>query len=894
MAELQPGADDTLRAAGQPDPNVPGRALEPGQRVDRYIILERLASGGMGEIYSAYDPQLDRKVALKLMRADVLSTMGTRVGRASLLAEAKALARLNHPNVVAVHDVGEVGEEIFIAMELVEGDVLSDWLLDGPRSPAEILQAFKMAGRGLAAAHAVGLVHRDFKPLNVIVGHDGRARVLDFGLARAAAAAAPAPVPDGPNAKAPARSPGLEATLIALSGTPAYMAPEQLRREPADARTDQFAFAVSLHEALHGFRPFFGDTAGEILEAIQHGLGPLPPKSPVPPWIHALLARALSFDRAARFPDMGALLEALERDPTARRRQRWRAVGVALAAAAVVAGAVVARSTAQQRCAPPGSRWAGTWDGARRAGVQEAFERTGRPFARAASDAVEHAMDRYRADWLGMHEAACLATLNGAQPRDVLEMRTDCLDRRLAYAKVLVERLAAADGTVVENAARAVEDLQPLSDCADEQALRAGAAWPLEASRRGEVEAVRAQLASARALYAVGSVTAALEMLATAAARARATGYLPLVADAEILLAHVHARLFQWPEAISAAHRAAGAAQETGQLDLAVQMWTQLVRWTAGRGEDSSIWSTYAEALLRRLSGDTRMRWASLRRAQASAANHARQYQKGLALAQESLALVEQAPGQHPLEMSQAVGGIAMSAWYLGDLDTAVAAERRGLELGRQALGTAHPNYVQHLIDLAGLLVERGDWEEALRLVTEAEAIVRKGVPAGNPWLTTVTQYHALALAHLEVERGASPGAESLARAELESLERSAGRDDAWAVSLSVVLGEVLRIHGRCAEALPIFQRAVDVLSRNAVTAEEQWDLAEARGKLGACLLATGHPGRARAELQPSMQWFEDNGTRNSLRGEAQYLLAQAQWQTGDRAAARANAAAAR
>ncbi|HYV49225.1 MAG TPA: serine/threonine-protein kinase [Myxococcaceae bacterium] len=896
LAAVDPLAGETLAHGSRAPANgelllrAPSRVLEPGSRVSRYILLERLGSGGMGEIYAAYDPQLDRRIALKLMRADVLSAMGTRSSRASLLAEAKALARLNHPNVVAVHDVGEVGEEIFIAMELVEGEVLRDWLAEHRRPPAEILQVFKMAGRGLAAAHAVGLVHRDFKPLNVIVGRDGRVRVVDFGLARAAAAAEAQPVAAAPST--PAAGPG-EQTERAISGTPAYMAPEQLRREQTDARTDQFSFAVSLYEALHGTRPFAADsTPASLLPAIERGPAPPPARSAVPGWIHALLARALSFQREARFPSMEALLEALEQDPIARRRQRWRVAGAALAVAAIVAGAVVARSSAQQRCAPRASRWVGIWDDTRRAAVRQAIDRTGKPFARDASDAVERALDRYRVEWLSMHQASCLATLDGTQPRDVLDLRTECLERRLTYVRALVDHLAVADATTVENAARAVEELQPLSDCADEHALRAGAAWPLDPSRRREVEAIRAEVDRAYALYTAGSMDASVDIAAAAAARAEATEYKPLIAEAQGLLAHLRGRRGEFAEGVAAAHRAAAAAQETGQLELVVQAWTEVVHLDATQGKDPSLWSTYAEALLRHLSGDTRKYWAKLRRSQAVMATNARQYQRAVVLARESLAIAEQLPGRGS-EVDRSLGYLATTAWYLGDLDTAVTAHVQAAELARRMEGVDHPRRAGHLLNLAGILLERGDWEESLRRGAEAESIYKKGFSDDSPPLRAVVQYRAMALAHLEVERGAPLGAESLERSQIRELEQG-GADGSEMDFATATLANILRLQGRCREALPMYQRALDALAPQAAAVDDRWEVEEIRENLGACLLSTGQPARALPQLRESVKWFEESGTRNFLRAEGQFLLAQAQWQTGARDDARAGAATAR
>jgi len=907
LADLDPLAGETVvheRGARVPQTGeaVHGstrRTLEPGSRIDRYVILERLGSGGMGEIYAAYDPGLDRKIALKLMRMDVLSAMGTHSGKAKLLAEAKALARLNHPNVVAVHDVGEVGEEIFIAMELVDGDVLRDWLAVTPRSTAQVLEVFKQSGRGLGAAHAVGLVHRDFKPLNVIVGRDGRARVVDFGLARTATILADTvpgrtakPGPIKPGDQTPT-IPRVEASSIVLSGTPAYMSPEQLRADPTDARTDQFSFAVSLYEALAGQRPFIAETTDELMDVIPRGP---PPSRSVPAWIHAVLARGLAYDREARYPSMDAMLAALEKDPSARRRQRWGMAGVALAAALVVSGAAAARFSAQRRCAPPESRWAGVWDAARRSDLRAAFARTDKPFAAAASDAVDRAMDRYRQSWLYLHQQACLATLDGAQARDVLQLQTECLDRRLVEARELVEQLARADEGTVKNAARAVSDLQPLSECADERALRAGAAWPVDPSRRAEVEAVRARVAELRALFETGHLKDAVEAGEKTAAAARASGYKPLEAEAELLVAKVRAQRYEFREAVAAEHRAAAAAQATGQLELAEQAWTLLVRHTAMLGGDSDTWAAYADALLNRLPGDTRRLRAMLLKARAAAETQRRQYEKARELGRQSLALVEQALGKEDLLAQEALGTIASASWYLGDLDTALKMNERAAEISRLVQGPDHPTYGDHLRDEAGILLERGDYEEAVRRATAAEDIYLRAFSPDAPPLVTARYHRVQAMAMLELERGAAPGkpdAEALSRETVRFLE-GVKSEEQLVFTAQVMLAAVLQIRGRCQEALPVFEKVEALLAPEASTASDQWDLSENRERLGACLLATGAPVRARAVLEPAVKWFADNGTRNLLRAEGQFLLAQAEWATGAKGEARRDAESAR
>jgi serine/threonine protein kinase len=236
-----------------------GPALGRGSTLGRYLILDFLGVGGMGVVYSAYDPGLDRKVAIKLLRPTTNAHGGTTAGRSRLLREAQALARLSHPNVIAVHDVGTFEDQVFVAMEYAEGQTLSAWLREEPRSVREIVAAFLEAGRGLAAAHAAGLVHRDFKPANVLFGN-GRARVLDFGLActdvsresgeRVVALedlppALPLPPPlTGDSTQDPSLNAlGTPLTMTGtLMGTPAYMAPEQMAGRPVDARTDQFSF----------------------------------------------------------------------------------------------------------------------------------------------------------------------------------------------------------------------------------------------------------------------------------------------------------------------------------------------------------------------------------------------------------------------------------------------------------------------------------------------------------------------------------------------------------------------------------------------------------------------------------------------------------------------------
>ncbi|MFP2934258.1 protein kinase domain-containing protein, partial [Pyxidicoccus sp. 3LG] len=310
----------------------PGDApLEKGTAVGRYLVLEPLGFGGMGVVYSAYDPELDRRVALKLLRVGVLG-LDAEEGRAHLLREAQAMARVSHPHVVPVYDVGTFRQQVFLAMELVEAQTLRQWLKTAPRPWRQVLALFLDAGRGLAAAHAAGVVHGDFKPENLLVGSDGRVRVTDFGLARSA-------TPLGDKTPTTPVAGGTPPTTPVVGGTPAYMAPEQLDPNAhPDERSDQFAFCVALYEALHDERPFAASTVREMLTEVRSGkVRSAPRGSPVPPWLRRVVLRGLSSDPMDRHGSMNALLASLQHDPAARWT-RWLQVAGSAALLLVAVG----------------------------------------------------------------------------------------------------------------------------------------------------------------------------------------------------------------------------------------------------------------------------------------------------------------------------------------------------------------------------------------------------------------------------------------------------------------------------------------------------------------------------------------------------------------------------
>ena len=443
-----------------------GLDLARGMQVGRYLVLDSLGAGGMGEVFSAYDPDLDRRVALKLVKFGARED--AELARSRLLREAQALAKLSHPNVVAVYDAGTHGDRVFIAMEYVQGHTLRRWISEAAEREAApswrvALELMLQAGRGLAAAHAQGLVHRDFKPANVMVSEDGRVRVLDFGLARRFGENDSLPpqvelvVESLDGASGPRSSLELQLTQTGMvMGTPAYMAPEQFFGGHIDARTDQFAFCVVLYRVLFGLRPFVGESYRELGRAVARGeLREMPKAARVPRSIQAAVRRGLSVGRDDRFASMDELLDALERGAGEGRRRRMLAGTGALLLAGLGTAGLLGRQgeRAPAPCQGAEAKLEGIWDDDRRAAVRAAFEATALPYAEDARVAVERALDEHLGRWVELRTEVCEATrVRGDQSEALMDLRIGCLDGKLRDVVALTEVLAQADADVVKNA----------------------------------------------------------------------------------------------------------------------------------------------------------------------------------------------------------------------------------------------------------------------------------------------------------------------------------------------------------------------------------------------------------------------------------------------------------
>jgi len=486
--------------------------LSAGTSVGRYCVLTRLGEGGMGVVYEAWDPRLDRRVALKMLRPCRAGVDAS--PEAELLAEAQALARIEHPNIVTVYDAGTTPAGMFIAMELCRGQSLSRWLMQGPRDVRAILDVFVAAGRGLAAAHHAGIVHRDFKPANVLLGEDGSVRVADFGLARTMEA-----TEDGASSISITDCDRSPSTIV---GTPAYMAPEQLFGRCGDHRMDQFSFCVSLYRALVGHAPFPERTLDERRRAASVGLGAteralLVRARHVPARVRRAVRRGLEVEPEARFESMDALLAEL----VERKRWPWALTSLTLAVGLGL-GAFGMAGARPGPCDRAEEVLGDAWGPARRSALVEAIERTEHPEAAVRSERLSEELDRHAREWIDGYTAACRATYEErVQSEPAFDLRMRCLERHRARLDIAVDMLMAVDDASTLDARMPVPFRLPAVDeCSDVDAL--GSAAPLPAGPlRTSIEGLERRIDWADALREGGALPEGLAVATAAVADAR-------------------------------------------------------------------------------------------------------------------------------------------------------------------------------------------------------------------------------------------------------------------------------------------------------------------------------------------------------------------------------------
>ncbi|MFZ6185668.1 serine/threonine-protein kinase [Nannocystis pusilla] len=675
---------------------VRGRLLgepAPALRLGRYLLGERIGAGGMGVVYAGLDPELGRKVAIKLVRPDRVGVGSA--GRERLLREAQAMAQISSPHAVTVYEAGTYGEQVFIVMELVAGTTLTQWLGEGTRRWREVIEVFIQAGRGLRAAHQAGLIHRDFKPDNVLVGDDGRARVADFGLAHAAAEAVASSLSRGTLSSGQVL--GVSSTATgALVGSLPYMSPEQHRSTTVDARSDQFSFCVALWEALHGQRPFVGATAEELRSrALAGTIAPPPEGARVPAALRRILLRGLQVEPARRWPDMAALLAALERASRRRGAALW-AVGAALAAG-LVGWSWRTEHVQEDLCEGAGSEAAEVWGESRRAAVRQAFLATGKPEAVEAWSQVAARLDAYAEEWALAREAACRAANDAERtgPKEQAHLELACLDRSLGELRALVVAFTEDAEGVLGNAVKAAVRLRPLATCRERPELALQIA-PSDPAVAVQVQALAGRLDEIAALLKAGEVARALPRAREAAAQAELLGHDFTTAEALVLLGSLQSHARDYASAEATLFAAALAAERGNNLSALVRARTELVvaiGYGQGRIDEALRWGALALNALGRDTGDpieVRLRTAlglvQARRGDRNAA--ANEFDRALALAEATL-------GPDHLGVATVVGHLAALRVEAGELDEARSLLARALEIRQRTLGASHPDTAQ-------------------------------------------------------------------------------------------------------------------------------------------------------------------------------------------------------
>lgn len=730
---------------------------ERGAHVGRYVVEGELGAGAMGVVYAARDEQLGRRIALKVVRS------ASAEAKARLLREAQAMAKLSHPNVLTVHEVFAFGGELAIAMEFVEGTTLRQWLTATHAVP-EVLALFDGIAAGLEAAHAAGLVHRDLKPDNVLIGRDGRPRVADFGLAadRGAVTADAGASDTGP----------VDLTRSgALVGTPAYMSPEQFSGGEVDARSDQFSFCVVLHEALFGRRPFDAKSIIGLKEAVTSGArAPVDSQraKAVPPVVLAAIDRGLSVDAGKRFASMSELRRAL----VPPRASRWwlAAPGVAAAAAAAIGLAVWMRPSCEQA----GSSMKSTWNEASAAQVRQAWASA----PAWATGSLERALDglgRHAQLWVAQARDACEAThIKKEQSADMLDRRTACLDAELADFRAVIAALKAPSPEQYAHAEELIKGLPSPLACSAGRELLDEAPLPADPKRREAIAAARETLAKARALANAGNPLAALTIVEAADRDAAATGYGPLAAEAAYELGKVLSDLGRAVEADAALARA-----------LPLAMSARASRVEAG---------VYIERV--HVLGDT------------------------LAKAKPALELVPLAKAA----LSRSGGAAA----GFDEPELALAVHEGAVRLGSGDTAGAKTVFDQALVDVKkkeqpeGLLTATvlmnvanvqdvlEDHDGAQKTLLHVIELYEQGFGKDHPKL-------AMAWANLGTARfGADklPEAEEAYRRALAIAEATLGKDSVEAAEHADELAVMLASQGKPAEAIPLHERARDTLTK--------------------------------------------------------------------------------
>lgn len=891
---------DTARRTLADDDDTPfGRfptaLLVPGEVVHRYQVRRLLGTGGAGQVYAAFDPDLDREVALKIINAYGGGTTRDTSGAQRLVREARAMASLSHPNVAEVHHVGRLDGGVFIAMELLPGGTLGDWLLDSSRSWQAVLDKFVAAGRGLSHAHTAGIVHRDFKPDNVLLTADGEPRVLDFGLARredrprlsestAAETLQSAAVQD---ALFSAPDPSFEAISGASSllGTPAYMAPEQHLGEVVDARADQFGFAVALYEGLFGRRPYQARAVAELALAVTTGEPEPPPEDrPVPRRIWRVLRRALARQPDDRWPDMASMLTALTADRRPARRWTLGAVSLVGVAAAVIVVAPPSDAT-QPPCEVGAARVDRVWNHARHAAIDTAFSETKLLYASAGAQRVGQRVETWSNAWREAYVGVCQAAGVSETTGRTADLQMRCLSRQLDEVEALVDVLENANDSVVRRAADLATRVPDTARCDGDQPLGPDAPTSKEAA--DALDSLHREVAEIDALKLAARFEEGLAKAETLyartqddpLARARAMGRLRLGTMLEAAGKYERAL----PLLTDAEHIAVASELPDVAIEAGLQL-TYLTGYRLARPDEGLRWARTAHAAIERIGGNAD---ADVRLLSSEAAIHERrgEYQAAFANFDQARTMREAADGpthpdlgrnlvnmglmlhrlgrqeeaeehllralkvitetqsdEHPL-FANALNNLGIVLEHQGRLDEATTRYQAALDLGERLFGHEHPSIVSTLNNLGNIATAQGRPDEAIALIRRGLAIREQAFGADHPR----TAFSVRALGTLLGIRRQNEEALRMLRRALESYESALGPEHPEVAVTLEHLGHVLTAEGLTSQALVTLRRSLEI--RLATLGSDHRAVAMSQLRIGQAHARAG-------EMAKAKHWF--------------------------------------
>jgi tetratricopeptide (TPR) repeat protein len=806
----EPGGESTIVEGASSDPSSSGD-LARGTTIGRYVVLDRVGAGGMGVVYAAYDPELDRKVAVKVLHRVGQSESAQNVARARLLREAQALAKLPHPNVVAIHDVGTFAARAWIAMEFVTGETMTAWLRAEQRPWTAVLDVLLAAGDGVAAAHAADLLHRDLKPDNIMIDDTGRVRVMDFGLARGRDLEATERSNNGSGTGLVSSGSMLALDVSAIGslvGTPAYMAPEQLGATAATVASDQFAFCVTCWEALFGVRPFTGDSVHGHLAAMLDG----PPRRgarSVPAWLRRVLERGLAIDPTARHRSMPALLRALR---MGRQRARQRNLGLAALGLVAIGVGVWGVGEAQRRaaidaCEREAQVIATQWPG-RAAEIDDAIRSTDLAYSITTAERLPAWLDRFATRWTDAATAMCRAAEVDKSIDAALHTRARaCLDAHAVSLEVLLDSVAEGTKVAAQTAVSSATRLPDPTECTDARELE-DAPWSEEIDHRRVAE-LRARFARAEALDTRSRTAEALPLDDENLADAIAIDWPPLVAEARMRRGERLSNLTRLDEAETVLRAAYFEAVRSGADRVAARAATGLVRtvgYRLGRHAEGLLWGEHARTVLDRLGDDEVLDRAALDLAVANVLRESDSFEEAQLLDEAVLASLTALVGEHHPSVANANEALGNTLHLMGRPAEATAAHRRALAIREEVFGNDHPEVAASLNNLANTL----DAVDGAPLLRRAIEIAEAAYGPDSLQLAASSAN----LGGMYLDLGRFEEAKQLFIRALAIEEKLLGPEHHEVAGSYANLGGALLELGEIEEALTYYERALAIMQR--------------------------------------------------------------------------------